>query len=142
VFDLSRNVILGVSDRRLAPRIPARVFVKLGLVLFWTRLGSLNALRQTGGSRFWKGWLGQQQKMPSDDSVGRVFARIDTLGLRKGLHQIYSRLKRNKALNGIGRLTVAVLDGHETHASYLRHCVGCLQRTVHTQEGDRIQYYH
>jgi hypothetical protein len=80
--------------------------------------------------------------MPSDDSVGRVFARIDTLGLRKGLHQIYSRLKRNKALNGIGRLTVAVLDGHETHASYLRHCVGCLQRTVHTQEGDRIQYYH
>jgi hypothetical protein len=80
--------------------------------------------------------------MPSDDSVGRVVAGMEASDLRKGLHQIYVRLKRNKALNGIGRLSIAVLDGHETHASYLRHCPGCLQRTVHTQTGDRIQYYH
>jgi DDE family transposase len=140
VGDLSRNLILVVSDRRPSPRIPARVFVKLGLVLFWARLGSLNALRQSQGSRFWKTWLGQ--KMPSDDSVGRVFAQIDTAALRRGLHHVYSRLKRNKALNGIGGLTVAVLDGHETHSSYLRHCAGCLTRNIHTQTGDRIQYYH
>ncbi len=114
--------------------------MKLGLVLFWARLGSLNALRQTGGSQFWKVWL--QTEMPSDDSVGRVVAGIDALDLRRGLHQIYSRLKRNKALNGIGGLTIAVLDGHETHASYLRHCSGCLSRTIHTEAGDRIQYYH
>jgi hypothetical protein len=37
---------------------------------------------------------------------------------------------------------VAVLDGHETHASYLRRCSGCLERTVHTSAGERIQYYH
>jgi hypothetical protein len=80
--------------------------------------------------------------MPSDDSVGRVFAQVEVLGLREGLHQIYSRLKRNKALNGIGRLGIAILDGHETHASYLRHCQGCLKRTIHMQSGDRIQYYH
>lgn len=140
IFGLSRKVVLEVSDRRRLPRIPTRVFVKLGLVLFWARLGSLNALRQTGGSRFWKDWL--RRKMPSDDSVGRVVAGIEALDLRKGLHQIYFRLKRNKALNGIGRLSVAVLDGHETHASYLRHCPGCLNRTVRTQAGDRVQYYH
>jgi len=35
-----------------------------------------------------------------------------------------------------------VLDGHESHASYLRHCSGCLERTVHTEKGDRTQYYH
>lgn len=132
--------MLEVSDCRRLPRIPTRVFVKLGLVLFWARLGSLNALRQTGGSRFWRGWL--RHKMPSDDSVGRVFAQVEASDLRKGLHQIYSRLKRNKALNGIGRLCVAVLDGHETHASYLRHCPGCMKRTIHTQSGDRVQYYH
>jgi hypothetical protein len=129
-----------VADHRRLPRIPTRVFVKLGLILFWARLGSLNALRQTEGSRFWKSWL--RWKMPSDDSVGRVVARMDPLDLRKVLHQVCYRLKRNRALNGIGGLNIAVLDGHETHASYLRLCPGCLSRTVHTQTGDRTQYYH
>jgi hypothetical protein len=108
--------------------------------MFWARLGSLHALRNSAGSRFWKDWLRQQ--MPSDDSLGRVFSKLDPESLRKGLRHLYTRLKRNKALNGIGGLTVAVLDGHETHASYLRHCPGCLERTVHTQAGDRTQYYH
>jgi len=40
---------------------------------------------------------------------------------------------------GIG---VAVLDGHESHASYLRHCTGCMERTIHTGDRDRTQYYH
>ena len=35
-----------------------------------------------------------------------------------------------------------VLDGHENHASYLRHCSGCLERTIHGEKGDRIQFYH
>jgi hypothetical protein len=108
--------------------------------MFWARLGSLNALVESGGSRFWKKWLGT--KMPSDDSAGRIYAQVERKGLRQGLHHIYTGLKRNKALGGMGGLTVAVLDGHETHASYLRHCPGCLQRTVHTAAGDRIQYYH
>lgn len=108
--------------------------------MFWVRLGSLNALVESAGSRFWKKWLGA--KMPSDDSFGRVGAQLNLGTLRKSLHHIYVRLKRNKALGGIGGLTVAVLDGHETHASYLRHCPGCLERTVHTAAGDKIQYYH
>jgi hypothetical protein len=35
----------------------------------------------------------------------------------------------------------AVLDGHESHASYRRHCAGCLQRTIHSERGDREQHY-
>ena len=108
--------------------------------MFWARLGSLNALRQSAGSRFWRHWL--RLKMPSDDSMGRVYGQLETGGLRKGLHHIYTCLKRNKALDGIGGLNVAVLDGHETHASYLRHCAGCLERKIHTRSGDRTQYYH
>lgn len=129
-----------MSDGRPAPRIPTSVFTKAVLVMFWARLGSLNALVESAGSRFWKKWL--RAKMPSDDSVGRVCALLDRGGLRKGMHHIYARLKRNKALGSIGGLTVAVLDGHETHASYLRHCSGCLERTVHTAAGDKVQYYH
>jgi len=37
---------------------------------------------------------------------------------------------------------VAIVDGHESHASYRRHCSGCLERTIHSEQGDRIQYYH
>jgi hypothetical protein len=108
--------------------------------MFWVRLGSLNALVESAGSRFWKKWL--ETEMPSADSAGRVYAQVDRKALRQSLHHIYTRFKRNKALGKIAGLTVAVLDGHETHASYLRHCPGCLERTVHTAAGDRIQYYH
>lgn len=35
-----------------------------------------------------------------------------------------------------------VLDGHESHASYRRHCSGCRQREVESQQGERLQFYH
>ncbi|MGD1071562.1 MAG: hypothetical protein ABSB15_15590 [Bryobacteraceae bacterium] len=35
-----------------------------------------------------------------------------------------------------------MVDGHESHASYLRHCSGCLERTLHLETGDRMQFYH
>jgi len=37
---------------------------------------------------------------------------------------------------------IAVVDGHESHTSYLQHCSGCLERTLHLEAGDRIQFYH
>ena len=67
---------------------------------------------------------------------------MDAQGLRRGLHRIYACLKRNKALSALGGWEVAVVDGHETHSSYRRHCSGCLKRTVHTSAGERVQYYH
>ena len=108
--------------------------------MFWSRLGSLNALEEHRLSRFWKRWLGCSPG--SSDTLGRVHAGLVAQELREGLHHVYSRLKRNKALPGIGGLSVAVLDGHETHASYRRRCSGCLERTIHAEPGDKIQYYH
>ena len=103
-------------------------------------MGSLNALELVARARFWKNWLGEP--VCSADTVGRVHALLDAARLREGIHLVYERLKRNKALPDIHGLGVVVLDGHESHASYLRHCPGCLQRTIHCEGGDRIQFYH
>jgi len=80
------------------------------------------------------GWKGEPI---SADTMGRVHAVLDVTQLRDGLHEVYSRLKRNKALPLNLGLDVAVLDGHEQHASYRRHCAGCRQRTVKTEHGER-----
>lgn len=135
------RVIAEISDRRLKPRIPTAVLVKSALALFWARLGSLNALETVAAAHFWKSWLGRP--MASADTMGDVHALLNSDGLRAGIHCVYERLKRNKALPDIRGLGVAVLDGHESHASYRRHCAGCLQRTIHSEKkGDRIQFYH
>ena len=52
------------------------------------------------------------------------------------------KLKRNEALPDHQGIGLAVLDGHGSHASYRRHCAGCLQRTIHSEHGDRLQHYH
>ena len=107
-----------------------------------SRMGSLNALAQTGKNDFWNRWL-ERKKLPSADTEGRVFAQIDCDTIRKALRHIYSRLKRNKALKpAFGNLFAMIIDGHESSASYRRSCSECLSRTIHTAEGDRIQYYH
>ncbi len=137
VFQLSREVVAPISDRRPEPRISTAAVVKSSLAMFWARIGSLNALP---GSRFWKTWLGEPAC--SADSVGRVTALREAEGLRSGIHAIYDRLKRNKALPDQGGLGIAVLDGHESHASYRRHCSGCLERTTGGGETKRTQYYH
>ena len=140
IFQLSHTVVAGVADRRRQPRIPASRVVKSVTVLFWTRMGSLNALELAAHSSFFRRWLGQP--VCSADSVGRVTALMDAEGLRCGIHHIYDRLKRNKALPDQGGLGVAALDGHESHASYRRHCPGCWERTIRTGQTERTQYYH
>jgi Transposase DDE domain len=103
-------------------------------------MGSLNGWELSRPSRFWKKWL--QHSPASADTVGRVHALLNADELRQANRQVYLRLKRNKALPDQHGLAVAVLDGHESHASYRRHCPGCLQRTVHCAGQERIQYYH
>jgi hypothetical protein len=140
VFDFSRTVVAAIVDRRLEPRIPTAVVVKSVAVMFWSRMGSLNALEQTAQSGFFRRWLGQS--VCSADSIGRVNALMNAEGLRQGIHHVYDRLKRNKALPDNQGIAVAVVDGHESHASYLRHCAGCLERTIHAGKTVRTQFYH
>ena len=140
VYGLRDSLLAAVGDTRPRPRIPTRVVLQSVLVLFWTRLGSLNALETLAPAPFWKQWLGRE--MPSADTLGRVYSRLDAAAVRAAIHHVYERLKRNKALPGIGGLGVAVLDGHESHASYRRCCRGCLKRTVQRRDGQQVQYYH
>jgi hypothetical protein len=137
IFQLSPRVIERVSDHRSLPRIPTSLVVKAVLAVYWSRLGSLNALGMTRSARFWKSWL--PGPLCSVDSLGRIVANLESDRLRQGLHHIYDRLKRNKALADLHGWGVAVLDGHETSASYRRCCAGCLKRT--TSSG-QLQFYH
>ncbi len=113
------------------------------LVMALVRMGSLNALEQTQGNRFWKKWL-DHECLPSADVVGAVFSLIDRDAFRWILRHLYTRLKRNKALHPAfsDNLFALVIDGHESSSSYLRCCEKCLQRQVKISQGSRIQYYH
>src|SRR6266699_4732938 len=140
VFQLSTLLIASITDRRPEPRISTATVAKASMVMFWARMGSLNALEMSGESRFWKRWLGHP--MPSAETMGDVHSKMDAGKLREAIHQVYGCLKRNKALPDDHGISLAIVDGHESHASYLRHCTGCLERTLHAESGDRIQYYH
>lgn len=140
IFDFSSTIILPLRDPRPQPRIPTALLVKSALVLFWARLGSLNSFELSRPSGFWKNWLGQAPA--SADTLGRVHAGLAAEGLRQGIHHVYDCLKRNKALPDQQGVAVAVLDGHESHATYRRHCSGCLQRVVTVAGQERTQHYH
>jgi hypothetical protein len=107
------------------------------------RLGSLNALEQLKQTGY---WLKENLPgaLPSADTLGRIFSRIDTDTLRQVNHRIYDRLKRNKVLEPPDHGLIAVaLDGHESTSSYHGHCDGCLERKINKgTDSERIQYYH
>lgn len=131
----------GLTDARPQPRIATLVIVRSLLVMVITRLGSLNAVEQTHSSLFWRRFL--KDALPSADTLGRVAALMDPDPFREALRDLYSCLKRNKALpppwHGLMPL---VLDGHESHATENRHCPDCLERRITTSRGEHTQYYH
>jgi hypothetical protein len=130
-----------IRDGRKQGQIPTSVVVRSVVAMCLCRLGSLNALAQTAGSGILRRWLGQA--LPSPDTIGRVAGLVDMEGLRALGHHLYERLKRGKALSAPAHgLIAAIVDGHELHASYKRHCSGCLERKIQTAHGERIQYYH
>jgi hypothetical protein len=130
-----------MRDRRKQGQIPTEPIVRAAMTRFFCRLGSLNALGQTRGSSWWHRTLGRA--LPSPDTIGRVAGLLELDDVRALGRQVYTRLQRGKALNPPAHgWRTAVLDGHEVHATYKRHCPGCLERTIHGKHGDRIQYYH
>jgi hypothetical protein len=135
------KLMQALHDSRPQPRIKTATVGRSVLVMLLTRLGSFNALEQTHTSGFWRRWLGAS--LPSADTLGRVAATMDAQGVRHIQQEVYAQLKRSKAIQPPWHgLMVAVLDGHESHATFRRCCAGCLQRTIHTSQGDRTQYYH
>jgi hypothetical protein len=105
-----------------------------------SRLGSLNALEQLDDSAKLRKYMGDY--LPSADTLGRVFAQVDTDTIRKVQHGIYDRLKRNKVFEQPKHGLIALaIDGHETSATYNMKCSGCLQRET-GEEPKQIQNYH
>jgi hypothetical protein len=80
--------------------------------------------------------------MPSAETMAVVHSKMDAGTLREAIHQVYGCLKRNRALPDNLGICLAIVDGHESHASYRRHCPGCLERTSHSEHGDHNPCYH
>ena len=111
------------------------------LVMALARLGSLNALEQTAQRSYWLKWIGGY--LTSADTLGRGFAQIECQSIRKMVKQAYNRLKRNKRLKPMrAGLIALIIDGHESHCSRLRSCVGCLERRLQTRHGVVKENYH
>ena len=94
------------------------------MALFWGRLGSLNALRMSGASRFWKLWLGHP--MPSAETMGNVHAKMDADMVREAIHQVYSGPRRQfgehfeiRRIEGVDALDVIGL--HSCHKLQIEH---------------------
>jgi hypothetical protein len=140
VFGLSDH--LGrLTDSRKRPQIPTAAAFACGLTLFATRRGSLHALEEDlrVPGRL-QGLVGQQP--PSVDSVGRIYARMDSQPLRQILSDSAHQLKRNKALTPTEGYYAAAVDGHEFFASRKRCCAQCQTRTL-TVDGEPVtEYYH
>ena len=81
-------------------------------------------------------------KVPSVDSLGRIYALMDSQPLRDTVGDIAHRLKRNKALTSHEGWYVAAVDGHEFFSSRKRCCPDCQSRTL-TVDGEKVtEYYH
>lgn len=142
VFKL-RNLIKGIGDNRQRRQIAMEVIFAAGLVMTMGQLGSLNALEQAQGVVYWRRWVGG--KIGSADAMGYGFARTNCDSIRAMIRQVYSQLKRNKALRPIRAGMIAlIMDGHESHCSQKRCCSGCLIRKhkAKNNQKERTEYYH
>jgi hypothetical protein len=140
VFRLS-EYFPSLTDSRTRPQIPTAAAFAGGLTLFATRRGSLNGLEQDLRipARL-RGLLGAEP--PSVDSIGRIYALMDSHPLRQFLRDVVHRLKRNKALIDFEGYSFAAVDGHELFSSRKRCCGECQTRTI-TVKGESItEYYH
>jgi len=111
VFDIGQ-VAATLRDARVEPRIPTGAIWMSALVMFVTRRGSLNGIeKELRVPKRLDGLLGPGK--PSADTIGDVYALMDSEPLRAYLCRINHRLKRNKALPTVLPLRFAAIDGHE-----------------------------
>lgn len=133
--------IRGMRDSRIKPQKKTYDIVVGVMIMALTRLGSLNGLEQSSRTKLWKRLL--DDAPASADTMGRVMSLLNNDELREINKSIYSRMKRNKALKPmVENMSVLIIDGHETSASYHRYCKDCLKRKIQTNDGEKIQYYH
>jgi len=109
--------------------------------MFVCRLGSLNALEDLKPSKFWSSWI--ETPLPSADQLGRIAADTCPNTVRASMRELYDRMRRMKSIRPwFHGYFALIVDGHESHATYRRHCDGCLERKIKTANGEKTQYYH
>ena len=101
-----------LRDARPRPVIPTAGVFASAFVMFATGRGALHGLESDLRipARL-RGLVGPRP--PSCDTIGRVYAGIDSQGLREMLRDVAYQLKRNKALANGGDWYFAAVDGHE-----------------------------
>lgn len=131
----------GLTDSRPQPIIPTASVFLTAFVMFATHRPSLHALEPDLHlpTRF-RGLVGP--RVPSSDTVGRVYARLASDPLRDWLAAVAHGLKRKKALPSPSGWYFAAFDGHELFASRKRCCPQCETRTLKLKDREVTEYYH
>jgi hypothetical protein len=131
-----------LTDSRQQPQLSSATIFASVFALFATGRTSLHSLEKdlVHFPQRLRGVVGPRP--PSSDTLGRVYALLDSASLRQLLVQIHYRLKRNKALADGDDLKIAALDGHEFFASRKRCCPQCQQRTLKVNGVEVVEYYH
>jgi hypothetical protein len=92
--------------------IPAAAVFGTGFAMFATHRGSLNAMdKERHFPARLRAIVGP--RIPSADTVGRVYTKLDSSTLRQVLKAVHLRIKRNKMLNHTTDWMFAAVDGHE-----------------------------
>jgi len=107
-----RRLATRLTDSRLEPVIPTTAVFGTAFAMFATCRGSLNGIDK---ERHFPGRLRNfvGPRVPSGDTVGRVYAQLDNDLLRGVLKDVHLRIKRNKMLRNTTDWLFAAVDGHE-----------------------------
>lgn len=111
VFQFER-LAKSLTDSRIEPVIPTAAVFGFAFAMCATCRGSLNGIDK---DRRFRGRLEKiiGPRVPSGDTVGRVYAQMDSGRLRAALREIHLRIKRNKILRNAAGLIFVAVDGHE-----------------------------
>jgi hypothetical protein len=101
-----------LTDSRPQAVIPTAAVFGTAFAMFATGRGSLNGIDQ---QRHFPGRLRHfvGPRVPSGDTVGRVYTQLDSGALREVLRDVHLRIKRNKVLGDTAGRLFAAVDGHE-----------------------------
>jgi len=107
-----RDLAARLTDSRLEAVIPTAAVFGTAFAMFATCRGSLNGIDK---ERHFPGRLRSfvGPRVPSGDTVGRVYAQLNSSRLREVLKSVHLRIKRNKMLDNTTGWLFAAVDGHE-----------------------------
>jgi hypothetical protein len=101
-----------LRDSRIRPTIPVAGVFASAFAMFATARGSLHGLESDRRipARL-RGLVGP--RIPSADTLGRVYAGMDSQPLREMLRDLARQMKRNKVFSDDGGWYFVAVDGHE-----------------------------